>query len=82
MAEIDTPKTKTDQWTFKGKPVTPDCELTFTGIRGRFRFLHHVTLGSEEWLEVVGGPRSMFRAFPCDRVSKVYPIKAKHPKAP
>lgn len=82
MADAGTPKIKTPEWTFKGKPVTPDCEITFTGVRGRYRFLHHVSRGSEEWLEVVGGPRSMFRAFPCERVSKVYPIKAKHPKAP
>lgn len=82
MAEAKTPKTKAETWTFKGKPVTTDCELTFSGLRGRYRFLNHVKCGDSEWLEVFGGPRSMFRAFPCDRVSRVYPAKAKHPKDP
>jgi hypothetical protein len=72
-----------DHWTISeearinGRIVTKGTELSFKGIKGRFRFMRLVTLDDGRcWLDVVGGPakHEMTRSFGPERVKTVHRI--------
>lgn len=60
-----------------GRTLTPGMELSITGVKGRFKFLRHVTCGEKEWIDVLGGRNGdeKFRSFRPDRVAVVHRLK-------
>jgi hypothetical protein len=57
-----------------GRNVTAGTELKISGERGRFRFVHHVSTGEAEWIDVWGGPKGSesMRSFRMDRIKRVH----------
>lgn len=58
-----------------GRHIEVGTELSFKGVRGRFRFHEHVcTPMGKEWVTVVGGPEGIkqFRSFAVDRIKTVH----------
>lgn len=60
-----------------GRTVTPGTELTIEGVKGRFRFIQHVTSGDKEWIDVLGGKNGdeKLRSFRPDRVETVHRLR-------
>jgi len=66
-----------DEVKINGRLVTVDSELSFKGVRGRFRFKRMVTLDDgRSWLDVFGGPENheTLRSFGIERVKTVHRI--------
>jgi hypothetical protein len=66
-----------DETRINGRLVTKGTELSFKGVKGRFRFMRLVTLDDgRSWLDVYGGPakHEMLRSFGVDRVKTVHRI--------
>lgn len=60
-----------------GRTLTPGMELSITGVRGRFRFIRHVTCGEKQWVDVLGGKdgHEKFRSFRPEQVAVVHRLK-------
>lgn len=67
--------TVTTDWTYNGRRVEPGTELSFVGVRGRYRFVKHVQRpNGVEWVDVWGGPgkEESFRSFRPERIRTVH----------
>ena len=60
-----------------GRNVTKGTELKISGVRGRFRFIKHVTTEKGvQWVDVYGGPKGL----ECIRSFRLSQIKTVHYK--
>ena len=57
-----------------GRNVERGTELSFRGVRGRYRFWEYVQTPTTEWVTVIGGTGGMkqFRSFAYDRIKTVH----------
>lgn len=55
-----------------GREVAEGDELTVRGIRGRVRFLRHVTTGAAEWVDVIAPLEGGWRSVRPERVRTVH----------
>jgi len=72
--------TVTTEATANGRRITPGTELSFKGVKGRFKFHRMVTLDDgRSWIDVFGGPENheMLRSFGLDRIKTVHRIEKK-----
>jgi hypothetical protein len=79
-ANLPSTWTITTECTANGRIITPGTELSFKGVKGRFRFQRMVThADGRVWLDVFGGPENheMLRSFGVDRIKTVHRIAKK-----
>lgn len=57
-----------------GRNVERGTELSFRGVRGRYRFWEYVETPETSWVTVVGGTAGVkqFRSFAFDRIKTVH----------
>lgn len=72
---LDNGWTYTTEWKWNGRNVVPGTELSMKGLRGRFRFMRHVsTPDGREWIDVWGGTKhhQTNRSFAPERIRTVH----------
>lgn len=62
---------KTNTYTANGRHLERGTEISIKGERGRFRFLHHVTNGDKEWIDVADKNKAL-RSFRPEKIKRVH----------
>lgn len=67
--------TRSTEFTWNGRKIEPGTELKISGVRGRWRFLHHTRKDDgREWIDVIGGTKGalQWRSFRPERIRTVH----------